>query len=176
MFTGCTHTMKKDEVSTLQVGSPLKGISPKTFAFKEFKDARGRDPYLMYSQHKLEQPATAFVATAIMKELERNGHTCIPYSPQPKADFIVEGSVFKCWILRSQGMSTTTLTANVGAKITVSPASAENRVMTKTYEGEYRSGGVAGVDWKWKDILNQALLNMLKEFSTDSDLVMFLEK
>jgi len=182
VLMGCTrtYTMKKDEmISILQTGSPLKGIAPKTFAFKEFRNARGRgmdDPYLVLrfgvEKFVLEQPTTAVVAMAIRKELERNGHTCITYSPQSKSDFLVEGSLYKYEILLNIGAY-----AEVGANITVSSASAENRLLTKTYEGDYRmvkSGGIGG--GKWKTLLNQALLAMLKELSTDPDLVAFLEK
>jgi hypothetical protein len=183
VLMGCTHihTMKKDDISVLQTGSPLKGVAPKTFAFKEFRDARGKgmDPYLVlqldsYNLWKLEQPATAFVAMAIRRELERNGHTCITYSEQSKSDFIVEGSVYKYWILYDPGLVLVKFHANIGAKITVSPASAENRVLTKTYEGDATTRRLPGE--RWKTILNQALLMMLKEFSTDPDLVAFLEK
>jgi hypothetical protein len=182
VLTGCTYTMKKNEISVLQAGSPFKGIPPKTFAFKEFRDARGKvvDPYLIFQvgihKCKLEQPVTAFIATAIRKELERNGHTCITYSGQSKSDFIVEGSVYKCWIIWMEG-GTSKSVAHVGAKIMVSSTSSENRVLTKNYEGEYGSrGGTRIWGGGWKSILDQAQLTMLKEFSTDPDLIAFLEK
>jgi ABC-type uncharacterized transport system auxiliary subunit len=43
MLMGCTHNIKSSDIFNLQTGSPLKGIKPKTFAFKEFRDARGTD-------------------------------------------------------------------------------------------------------------------------------------
>jgi hypothetical protein len=47
-------------------------------------------------------------------------------------------------------------------------------MMTKSYEGDATTRRIPGN--RWKVILNQALLRMLKEFSTDLDLVEFLEK
>jgi hypothetical protein len=97
---GCTYTLKSDEIPTLQTGSPLRGIVPKTFAFRKFKDARLiNDPFLVGVEYnrgkmKLDQPVATVVATAVRKELERNGHTCVVDSPQLKSDFVIEGTVY----------------------------------------------------------------------------------
>jgi hypothetical protein len=164
MLTGCTHTVKS-KISILQTGSPLKGLPSKTFAFKEFKDVRGTDPYLLSGsgvhKYKLDQPVATAVAMAIRKELERNGHKCITYSTQSTPDFIIEGSVYMfSWI-------------NVGVKLTLNPVSPGKAVLVKSYQGECvtgecRNDADVGVD--------RALLAMVKEMSTDPELIAFLEK
>jgi hypothetical protein len=181
ILVGCTYTVKSvDLLPQMQAGSPLKSLSPRTFAFKEFRDTRGvTDPLLLLkagAELKLDQPPAIIVATAIKRELERNGHRCIDYSPQSKADFIVEGTVYKYWYGFYTGFFTNTHTVNAGVKLTVGPVSDDKRVLTKNYEGEYvlsdgRHPRVVG-----KDALSQALLAMIKEISTDSELIEFIEK
>ena len=175
MLAGCTHIyMKSSEMSVLHSGSPLKGVNPKIFAFKDFRDVRGKDPdpYLVTvmrtHKYRLDQPKTTFVAIAIRKELERNGHKCIAYSAQSNPDFIIEGSVYRFLVNHSTAPSST----QVAVKLTVNPVSPGKEMLLKTYEGKAR--------WKtlytWKTSLNLALLAMVKEMSTDTDLIAFLEK
>jgi hypothetical protein len=174
MFVGCTYTLKSNDLSILETGSPLKGIPPKTFAFKEFRDARPfqkasvKDPYVFYPQCRLDQLPTSLVAMVIRKELERNGHKCIAYSAQSNPDFIIEGSVYRFWVDHSRAPSST----YVAVKLTVNPVSPGKEMLLKTYEGKAR--------WKtlytWKTSLNLALLAMVKEMSTDPELIAFLEK
>jgi hypothetical protein len=185
MFAGCTYTLRSKDVSVLETGSPLKSVPPKTFAFKDFIDARGtaakesefrselpvyggkgaRDPYLFRQEGalkcKVDQLPASLVAMVIKKELERNGHKCITYSAQSNPDFIIEGSLYKF----AYGML-------VAVKLTVSPVSPGKEVLIKTYEGK----GPATIIHNCKTSLNLALMAMVKEFSTDPDLVAFLEK
>lgn len=181
MVVGCTHTIKSNEISVSQAGSPMKAVRPKTFAFKEFKDIRGTDPFLVAKvgvhKFKLDQPAATVVATMIRKELQRNGHMCVIDLPQAKSDFIIEGTVYKCWFTTEQvGFFSKKVTANVAVKLAVSPVSPGKGVLTKSYEGEYHLAGVTVGMEKGKDILDQAILAMLKEMSTDPELIAFLEK
>ena len=162
--------MKSSEISVLHSGSPLKGLSPKIFAFKDFRDDRGKDadPYLVavngIHKYRLGEPKTTFAVAAIRKELERNGHTCIMYSPQSKSDFIIEGSLYKFGVYSDPRYPLT-----VAVKLTVIPAPPKEELLTKTYEGESDAP-------IFKECLNQALLAMVKEMSTDTDLIAFLEK
>ncbi len=186
MFVGCTYTLKSNDVPILETGSPLKGIRPKTFAFKEFRDARGtvrgtfgevlnvsKDPYLFKKEGidtcRLDQLPTSFVATVIRKELERNSHTCITYSAQSNPDFIIEGSVYK-FGPKSGGRGHV---AQVAVKLTVNPIFPGKEVLIKTYEGQ---GAPDFHLYACKTPLHRALLAMVKEMSTDLDLIAFLEK
>jgi hypothetical protein len=107
LVTGCTYVLKVNDIPTLQAGSPLRSVGPKTFAFKEFKDIRNvNDPLLIRDAgvfkgthiYVFEQPPAVLVAMWIKKELERNGHKCVTFSSDVKADFIVEGSIYKICI------------------------------------------------------------------------------
>jgi hypothetical protein len=175
MLMGCKiHTIKSSEFETFQSGTPLINIKARTFAFKEFSDVREtKDPSQLLEMWHLDQPPSRIVRTAIKKELERNGHLCIDYSPEAKADFIIEGAIYKHWITCRHGLG-----AIVAVKLTVSKFSNDKVIFTKTYEGEYDSNHRFGT-WlgdTFKHILSMAYLAMLKEMATDADLIEFLEK
>jgi uncharacterized lipoprotein YajG len=184
LVTGCTPIiMKTSEFSTLQTGSPLRGVPAKTFAFKEFKDIRNaEDPSLImeWRGHKfvLDQPPAVLVALWVKKELERNGHKCVTFSPDVKADFIVEGSIYKYKVITYEGMFSATQNANAGVKIMISCIPTEKGVFAKSYEGEYfvDCGSIGCGLNKWKIPVNQALVSMIKEMSTDTELIEFIKK
>ena len=184
MLIGCTPIMKTDKIPTLQTGSPLKGIAPKTFAFKEFKDQRPtKDPFLVEGeshsgQWKLDQTATTVVATAVRKELERNGHTCVVDSSQSKADFVIEGALYRYSYIRVQSLVKTKVTAYLKMELTVRRVSPREGALTKSYQGEYglsdAGGGISR--GTMEDILNQAILETVKQISTDPELISFLKE
>ena len=184
IIAGCVTTIKTKDIQQLQTGSPLKSINPKIFAFKEFKDIRGTEPSLVWKLGGrdviLDMPAATVVATAIKRELERNGHTCVMDTPESKANFVIEGAVYKYLLRADSGFFTTKIIGNVAVKLTVSAVSDVKKVLTKSYEGEYylssnNSNPVPTLN-SWVAISNQALLEMVKEISTDSELIEFLEK
>lgn len=183
IIAGCamTMTIKTKDIPQLQTGSPLKSINPKRFAFKEFKDIRGREPSLVGKikalEFNLDMPAATVLAAAIKRELERNGHACVADTPESKANFIIEGAVYKYWLKEDASFSAATIIGNVAVKLTVSSVSDEKKVMTKSYEGEYYLSAGFGVRPGSCDaVLNQALLGMVKEISTDPELIAFIEK
>jgi hypothetical protein len=173
MFVGCTHTVKSADIPTLQTGSPLKGIGSKTFAFKDFQGMRTT---LVFGQgvHKYvwDQPVTTVVAMLIRKELERNGHKCVAYSQQSNSDFILDGTVYK-YSVGTRGLNS--FACNVALKLTIIRASADKEVLAKSYQAEYnqahRWGGHEPID-----VSIQAMLLMVKEMSTDPEVIAFIEK
>ena len=175
LLFGCTHVLKTTDIPTLQAGSPLKSVGSKTIAFKEFNDIRGgNDPLVVMvaKPHKfmVDQPPATLVAMELRKELERNGHTCITYTPQAKADFIVEGTVYKFSVSQRPPV----FIGNVGVKLTVSRAPADSKVLIKSYQGEGRAKSATYSGWR--PALTQANQAMIKEISTDTELVDFLQK
>ena len=180
-FAGCTitHTIKSTDLPQLQAVSLLKSVRPKIFAFKEFKDIRGTDARWVaragIHEFMLDQPVAFVVAMAIRKELERNGHTCVDYTQQIKADFIVEGTVYKHGIRPVAGFFTARMIGDAAVKLIISNTSTDKGILTRTYQGEgfIESGAPGGI--RPRDILSQMQLAMVKEMSTDSELIDFLE-
>jgi hypothetical protein len=131
---------------------------------------------------RLDQPAAAVVAMTIRRELERNGHKCIQNSINTTADFTIEGTVYKFWLMRDRSSFTQELTGNVSVKLTISSVSDDKRVLIKKYEGVYNLSGWVRSDEEtepakeYEKIFIQAILGMLKELSNDSELIDFIEK
>jgi len=177
--TGCTYVLNITETPALQMGSPLRSVEPKTFAFRDFQDIRGvEDPSLMikigFSTHSLDQPPAIFIADRIKKEFERNGHKCVDASSKAKADFIVDGKIYKMSFQNIHGTWIMTQIAKAGVKLTINRVPSESGVFEKSYEGEYtsKSAILTGIAEK----LGQAALSMIKDISTDPELIEFLKK
>jgi len=191
IFLGCAHgVLNSAYLLPEPTGSPLKNISPKTFAFKEFSDAReDADPLFVFGDNKprndvkwkmgpLEQPPATIVATAIKREFEMNGHTCV--ADTPSSDFIIEGSLQKYKVVGTgSSYFQQKFRTEVAVKLTVTSVSDTKRVFTKNYEGEYAgvigavgSGGLGNLI----PLLKAALFEMVKEISTDPELIAFIEK
>jgi hypothetical protein len=150
------------------------------FAFKEFKDTRmTTDPLFLVrsislAEVKLDQPPSTVVSMAIRKEFERNGHRCIDYSPQSKADFVVEGTVFTYWLGLETEFSISTATGNVGVKLRVSSVPNDKLFFMRNYEGVFSRKILT--DYALKGILFQAQLAMIRQISSDPKMIEFLNK
>jgi uncharacterized lipoprotein YajG len=62
-------------------------------------------------------------------------------------------------------------------ELKVRRVSLEDRVLTKSYQGEYFLSDAFEITWGMKkDVLNQALIEMVKQMSTDLELIAFLKE
>lgn len=178
LFTGCapqlTHILNTREIPMLQTGSPLIGIESKIFAFNEFKDTRNISYVKQIRNHTfvLDQPPTNLIAMWIKKELERNGHVCITNASHVKADFVVDGAILK-YLSVGDGSWVITSTSNIVVKLKISRIPFSLGVFEKSYEGEHRITGGGGDEWKIS--LQQALPALIKEISTDDELIKFIK-
>ena len=183
LFTGCSirYVTKANEFSTLQTGSPLRSVPSRTFAFREFKDVRNTDnPSLLMTKDinewVLEPPPAVMVPILIKKELERNGHKCVTFSPQVKADFIVEGNIYRyTGHLDVVPFGSQINSVNTGVKIMISAIPPERGFFVKSYEGGYtEAGGFMG--FTLESCMIKAFMSMIKEISTDIELVEFINQ
>jgi len=178
VFISCAHTIRSaDALSQLRWGSPLKGISPKIFIVKEFQDTRDAPKPLRMGgvgvhSFKLDQPPETMVASTIRQELMRNGHTCVDDMPESKADFIIEGSVYKANLRTDTSFFYVRTVGEIAVKLTISTVKPDNQTFTQNYTGEYSTKGML---WN-KKVIIQALLVLAREISTDPELIAFLDK
>jgi hypothetical protein len=183
LLGGCAATIKSSRVPLLQSGSPLKSISPKVFAIKEFDNASGVKPGVIWSigmGHKvvLDDPVEVIVSDAIRNELERNGQKCIGGDLHSNTDFLVEGTVYKyshAQDVRNMGFSIE-VKGTVAVKLTVSRVSQHEEFFTKNYEGTSTKSSAVLTENDRVETLNEALMDMVKKISTDEELISFLEK
>jgi uncharacterized lipoprotein YajG len=179
-LVGCTHVGNITQTPPLEIGSPLKSVGPKTFAFKDFQDIRGvEDQSLMvkFGVHTnlMNQLPKIFVSDRIRKEFERNGHKCVDASSQTKADFIVDGVIYKFSVVHLVRWNTEQFT-HTGVKLTISRVPKEAGIFVKSYEGEYNATSTLATADRIASILGQAVLSMIKDISTDPELIEFLKK
>lgn len=179
LLSTCTRVVRTSDIPPLQTGSPLSGIHSKIFAFKEFEDIREtRDPRLMMvgpgNKYVLEEPPATLTARKVRDELQRNGHVCINYTPHAKADFIVEGSVYKYSVSRAVGYIAQAFVGYAAVKLTIRRVPSDTGVMVKSYEGKYTADSISHSGWSIA--LTQATLAMIKEISTDTELVDFVQR
>jgi hypothetical protein len=179
-IVGCSApVIKGTDMPQLQTGSPLKSVRPSIFVLKPLTDIRAgvTDPLVIdpFSKMTLDQPPIEAVAAAIRKELERNSHTCIDYTERQKADFIIEGTVYKYSLRFENTIKRIRRTANVAVKLTISNTSTDGALFIKSYEGEISDEPfLPGPGMK--QLVIQAQSKMLQEFSTDPELIAFLKK
>lgn len=174
-IAGCTHIVKTNDFSGFQAGSPLSSIKPKIFAFNEFKDSRvsGDDDPSVFTKNaghifKLDQSPASMAASALQKELKRNGHECISFSTNVKSDFIVDGTIFKFTVMSRPRLFHVEHSSKIAMKLSVSRVPVSNGLFVKSYQGEYESKEGSGIEYLGNNI-QQSLLTMIKEISTDQE-------
>jgi uncharacterized lipoprotein YajG len=182
-IAGCvTNVLRVNDIPSLQAGSPLRSVNSKTFAFKEFKDIRNvDDPSLLMRwsvtrSDRYEEPPATLVSILLKKELTRNGHKCVTYSSGVIADFIVEGSFYKNFLVMKQGVFTNLYTTMMGVKLMLSCIPSEKGVFVKSYEGDSTIPGTLGQLEVAKISARETLLSMIKEISSDLEMIEFLNK
>jgi hypothetical protein len=179
--TGCSipHTLKASEIQTLQTGTPLQRVQPKKFVLTNFKDIRGKDPFFFHKnpvhEWNMDKSVADVVTMAFKNELERNGHSCITEKGQPGINFVIEGAVYKFSSIDYVGFWTSKRVVEIAVKLTIINPSNSKSVFVKSYEGEshYESGLPGGPTYI--DMISEAQIEMLKEFSTDLELISFIE-
>lgn len=178
-LVGCTHVHKITETPPLQMGSPLKSVEPRTFAFKEFQDMRAvEDPTVILEvgghTHKIDQTPAAFVVDRIRKEFQRNGHRCLDASAHVPADFVVKGTIYKFSTMWRMGFFANEWFGNTGVKLTIERVPSRDDAFVKSYEGEFNGTSSAGP--LFVESLGTSVQRMIKEISTDPELIDFIKK
>ena len=179
-LTSCaTHTIKTLNQPSLQTGSPLKSVRALRVYVGEFEDVRGLAPGFVGfmpggNKYNLDRSVSQVVRDSIQSEFQRNGHICLGTGQQSQADIVIEGSVY----LYMFAWTPAEMTGHVGVKISVKAVSRPSDLFSKKYDGNYTLSGHVfsiGTDKPHK-VLNEAHLNMLKEFTTDEEFLDFLKR
>jgi len=170
-----------DQIPRLEGGSPLSGIEPVTFVIKAEDRtgkyvARGVAPG--WRPAELDRKVSDVVAEAIATELKRNGHRVLDSSDINKADLVMIGIVLRYWVDVREGVFKKEHIGIAKVQITILRAKDSVEMLSKTYEGVYHRTQhleIPGVGY-YKDILVNALLNMVKDFTTDPEFLDCLQK
>lgn len=173
VFQGCAHNIKMKQIPELKTGSPLSEIKPLTFEIKDFGDERAvKDIIGMQGGHKIkiDKKVTEIIAETISNELSRNGHKVLKFNDADMADVTIEGDVSRYWIDDRDYFFTFKIIGTVEVKMAVTATRSSYKPLLKTYKGTYYFDTSLILPTSlFRDIINQALLKMVEEFTTDPE-------
>lgn len=177
----CSRTImiKTVKIQTLKVGSPLSGVKPLSFHVKTFSDTRNVEKTFVgkyVHKYYTDIPVGEVIQNEIIKELKRNKHLYQEKFNINDSILIITGSVFKYWLTFEIGTFSCKVTGNVGVKTNVYFSNKPDVIFSKKYEGSYSSSGLAISNNTAIKILNTALQNMIRDFSTDDEFIHFICK
>jgi hypothetical protein len=173
-LSGCTWTIVTAKQAPLQTGSALKLVKPLKVCIKDFQDMRGMQKDVVHYNFKLDKPIATWVHDTIQREFERNGHTCLKPDKEGEADIVVEGLVYRYSIDFQVGIYMSKMVSNVGVKMSIKAVRDPNHVFTKKYDGNSFVNSMSMPLETVSEGQNEALLNMVKDFTTDQELLDFL--
>lgn len=180
MIQGCAYTIKTGDIPQLKTGSPLHAIKPLLFEIEEFADERQvmdkyKDDEIRMKKNYvgfwtrailIDRNVTGIITEAISSELKRNGHSVSNSSDGNKnVDIVIKGAVTKFYFFAVNKVE-----GCVEAKIAVISNKDSAKTFIKTYRGNVPTnwrvpGGYGGIN----KLLNQALLDMVEDFTTDTE-------
>ena len=175
IFVGCSFvsTLNLGSVTLPDTGSPLNRISSLTFIVSDFNDKRnspdiigGAGPYRFRTNEKVGN----IIAQTIASELVRNKHIVLSSVNYKDADIVIEGNIYDFWVDIEGGADR--VTGRVTAEISVKPCNNSSETFNKKYTGTYYH---VSLKWDPKAVLKQAIINTVKEFTTDPDFLNVLK-
>jgi uncharacterized lipoprotein YajG len=185
--------IKIEPIPKLEGGSILRQIDSLTFIINEVKDGRPEliktvlfnkgdgshdivnssyDPRLVGIEPRVKD----IVAQAITAELMRNGHKMLGPKNLGNADVVIDITIQKYWCQTVTGFWTVNYKGRVETFVKMAMPLDSDEVFTKTYGGSYDDIPALAGFGPIKGVLNEALLNMIKDFTTDPELLDFLQK
>ncbi len=179
-LTSCALHVKTAKQPFLQTGSPLSALKRLKVCVAQFEDARGVAPdhvgQIGVREMKLDKPVAAMIQDSVRREFERNGHIGVEPGRAQEADIVVTGTVYRYSLDQQVGYVSVKVMGNVGVKVSIKSASRPTEVFVKKYDGTYYTSGMGISNGKAIKVLNEARLNMLKEFTGDQEFLDFLKR
>jgi|WetSurSiteA1Bulk_404760.scaffolds.fasta_scaffold02976_8 uncharacterized lipoprotein YajG len=176
IMTSCTKYISLYPLPELIDGSPLKGIEPTSFIVNDFEDQRLEKEYIGVAGDKLKakEDPSKVLPDALKTELRRNGHLISQNEGSDGIDFIINGNLINYYCIVMTGFWTGTGNSRVESVITVTDANTHEIKLTKKYAGFYEKKSVWGISGK--ELLDEALNNLVKEFTMDPELINLLQR
>lgn len=193
LLQGCTRVLVMDPLPELQGGSPLSEIEPITFKIngldgewtKKFvkvnPDSGVPETLVAFRIDKviIHKKPEDLVVQAIGNELKRNGHRILDTKAHDTADIFIDVVIEQYWTeIRDLMFRGVLYEANVKAQIAVREGLNSEYVLRKSYKGTAKHNPLIGKAFykDVRDVLNMALLDMVKDFTLDHDFLNILQK
>jgi hypothetical protein len=165
---------------TLQTGSPLKELPPIRIHVAEFADLRGFPREFVGRMknftYEIDSSVGHIVRVAVERELQRNGHLSVANTDASPAEIYLQGSVHRYLLSTEENVMLVTVTGQVGIEIVAKSASQKRDIFNKRYAGAYSMSGMFIPYREPVKVLNEALLNMIKDFTGDREFIAFLRR
>ncbi len=183
-FISCAYTQSDlDVVYNLEnvKRGPLSSLQPLNIEIAEFVDKRPERDNIGYKRDGFgnkggkivtNEPVPQIVREALITEFKKNGHHVVSGD---KRDVYVSGRINTFffdmqtgWTIEFMGM------VNVDLKVTKSKTG--EVLLTRTYQGNYSEKCLGGLEGTWERVMSIALERMVRQASTDTELIEALRK
>lgn len=182
---GCTRTLNVGYTEPMATRGPLSSVAPRridvgAFADKRtFADKRPETTTIGYQRNALghnvgdivtSKPVPDIVREALIAEFKKNGHEITT----GERDFVLSGDVTTFWFewqytfLADQFSGASAITLNVVDGRT------GTTLLTRSYQG-HTEKSMLGRDPTWERAMNEALQRMVRDVSTDLQLIRVLK-
>jgi uncharacterized lipoprotein YajG len=177
IFPACGPKVIKLHIELGGGGSLLKQIEPLIFSVSNIEDKRSSKN--LVGNHPIravitKRDAKDIIAQSIISELKRNGHKILNSELGGQSDFIIEGNINKFDYNWKTGYANVDCNATIEIELNIKSTSS-NKIFTKRYTGNYYSSEFGGSFKQIRIVLNEALYNMVREFTTDKELFEYIQ-
>ena len=182
-FGGCAFTQ-----ATLNVGyteamasrGPLSSIAPRRIDVGGFADKRPETNKIGYKRNGFGQktadivtskPVPDIVKEALTAELKKNGHDVTT----TERDLVLSGDITTFWFELQVNFATVEFFGTSAITLNVVDGRTGTTLLTRNYQGHYTEKSMGGLDATWERVMNEALQRMVREVSTDLQLIRVLK-
>lgn len=180
---GCAFTQ-----ATLNVGyteamasrGPLSSIAPRRIDVGAFADKRPETNKIGYKRNGFGQKTADIVTTkpvpdivkeALTAEFKKNGHDVAT----AERDLVLSGDITTFWFELQVNFATIEFFGTSAITLNVVDGRTGTTLLTRNYQGHYTEKSMGGLDATWERVMNEALQRMVREASTDLQLIRVLK-
>lgn len=159
------------QIPHTSAGSPLDSLAPLIFRIEmhENRTERFIDVSHGYGEHLGEREVAGFIAETLASELKRSGHRVQGERATEDVDIVIVGRVEEAAVRLNQ--TTSTRAGFVTVNLSVERTADSNRILSRTYRGSHYDDKMTQTRQIIPDVFNEALLNLIEEFTIDPDLI-----
>lgn len=183
LLGGCAFTK-----ATLNVGytdamatrGPLSTVTPRKIDVGAFADKRPEIERIGYKRNMYgtktadivtAKPVPDIVKEALATEFRKNGHDVTTSD----RDLVVSGEITTFWFEFQVNFWTVEFFGTSAVTLNVLDGRTGQTLLTRSYQGHYTEKSGGGLDATWERVMNEALQRMVREVSTDLQLIRALK-
>jgi uncharacterized lipoprotein YajG len=183
LLGGCAFTK-----ATLNVGytdamaarGPLSTVTPRRVEVGAFADKRPEIERIGYKRNMYGQktadivttkPVPEIVREALATEFRKNGHDVT----SAERDLVVSGEITTFWFEFQINFWTVEFFGTSAVTLNLVDGRTGATLLTRNYQGHYTEKSGGGLDATWERVMNEALQRMVREVSSDLQLIRVLQ-